>query len=35
MYILGDVAINELAQFISMFSSRGAQVRAQHGSLSS
>jgi heme-degrading monooxygenase HmoA len=35
MYILANVAIEDLANFIAMFSTRGAQLRAQHGSSSS
>lgn len=35
MYILGNVAIEDVANFIAMFSTRGAQLRAQHGSSSS
>jgi heme-degrading monooxygenase HmoA len=35
MYILAKVAIEDLANFIAMFSTRGAQLRAQYGSSSS
>jgi heme-degrading monooxygenase HmoA len=35
MYILANVAIEDLANFVAMFSTRGAQLRAQHGSASS
>lgn len=35
MHILANVAIEDLANFIAMFSTRGAQLRAQYGSTSS
>jgi heme-degrading monooxygenase HmoA len=34
-HVIANVAIEDLANFIAMFSTRGAQLRAQHGSSSS